>query len=138
VIEVVLESSPNCPRCHTVLARAIRELCESLGVVFHEKTVDTDAVAVFERDSSSRTLDEEWVEAFGSERHRQLLRRYGAVFKYLSTAVATPNLIIRWHDGMRPREIVIRGFPADESDPRIKPFLDNISRLLLMLKRGYG
>ncbi len=135
MIEVVLEMSPNCPRCHTVLAKAIREICDSLGIPFYEKNLDTDAVAVFEKDATTRTLDENWILTFGSERHRKLLERHRGIVRYLSTRVAYPNLIIRWYDGIRPREIVLRGFPTDENDERIKPFLENVRSLLLLLSR---
>ena len=47
-------------------------------------------------------------------------------------------MIIRWYDGVRPKEIVIRGFPIDENDKRIEPFLDNISKLLFVLRREFG
>jgi len=138
-IEVILESSPNCPRCHTILAKAIREMCDALGIPFYEKNLDTDAVAVFERDSTTRTLDENWIMAFGNSRQKQLLRKHAGIVRFLSSRVSFPNLIIRWYDGIRPKELVIRGFPNDENDERIKPFLDNIRKLLFLLRRElYG
>jgi len=138
MIEVILESSPNCPRCHRVLAKAVREICDSLGIPYMEKNLDTDAVAVFERDATTRTLDEEWIMTYGSERHRRLLQKHRDIFNFLSSKVAYPNLIIRWHDGVRPKELVVRGFPNDENDERIESFLDNIRRLLFLLKREVG
>jgi len=138
MIEVILETSPNCPRCHRALSKEIREICDTLGIPYYERIVDTKAVAVFVRDATTRTLSEDWIATYGSERHKRLLQRHRKVVEYLSKNVSFPNLIIRWHDGARPKEIVIRGFAIDENDERIKPFLDNIRKLLYILKRGVG
>ena len=138
MIEVILETSPSCPRCHKILARAMREICDRLGIAFTEKNIDTDAVAVFEKDSMTRTLDENWIAEYGDEKHKKLLRKHRGIFKFLSKRAAFPNLIIRWHDGMRPKELVIRGFPNDEKDPNIQPFLRNVEILLMILKKEVG
>jgi hypothetical protein len=47
--------------------------------------------------------------------YAQLLGRIGKVLDMIqSTSLQSyPNLIVRWHDGVRTREIVIRGY-----DPR--------------------
>jgi len=109
-----------------------------LGIPYYEKNLDTDAVAVFERDALTRTLDEEWITAYGDAKQKRLLQKHKAIVKFLSSKVSFPNLIIRWYDGVRPKEIVIRGFPIDENDKRIEPFLDNISKLLFVLRREFG
>ncbi len=138
MIEVVLEVGSDCPRCHKILARAVRAICEELDIPFFEKIVDAHAVAAEEGDATTRTLRSEWIYTYGSKRQREFYEKHKEILDRLSRYRAYPNLIIRWHDGARMKEIVVRGFPADEEDPRIPPFLRNIRILLHVLKGGGG
>jgi len=133
-VEVVLEEITTCPRC-ALLKELIKPLCDAMGIPFYERVVDASAVAAQARDSATRTMTPEWVEAFGTPEQRRLFKKYAPIFAELSRDVTAPNLIIRWHDGTRWSEIVIKGFTADRNDPMIPQFMANIQSLLRALRK---
>jgi len=135
LLEVVLEDDVNCPRCEALLP-LIRKLCDDLNIPFYVKHLGNRAVASFEEDSSSRTFDPQWIERWGLKEHKRSLKKMESVLRYLKSigAQTFPNLVIRWHDGMRVKEIVIRGFDYSDKD-RVRAFISNLRILLSMLKR---
>jgi len=134
LLEVILEDDVNCPRCEALL-RPLSRICDELNVPFRVKLLGNRAVASYEEDSSSRTFSPEWIERWGLKEHRKKLKKIVPVLTYLQRigAQTFPNVVIRWHDGVRVKELVIRGFdPSDEA--RVKSFLSNIYALLKTLK----
>jgi len=135
LLEVVLEDDVNCPRCEKLLPR-LREICNKLNVPFIVKLLGNRSVAAYERDSASRTFDPNWIKRWGLKEHKMSLKKIAPTLNFLRSIEAQtfPNIIIRWHDGIRTREIVIRGY--DDSDKkRADRFLTNIYLLLSVLKR---
>ena len=134
LLEVVLEDDVNCPRCEKLL-HPLRKICDDLNIPFRVKFLGNRAVASYEEDSSSRTFSPEWIERWGLKEHKKKLRKIAPVLTYLQRigAQTFPNVVIRWHDGVRVKEIVIRGFdPSDEE--RARAFLRNLYALLKSLK----
>ena len=134
LLEVVLEADTQCPRCEA-LAPLLRRICDELNIPFTVKYMANRAVAAHEESVASRTFSPEWVEAWGLEEHKRKLKKVEPMLRYLQRAGAQtfPNVIIRWHDGARMKEIVIRGFGMDPD--KTKQYLSNIYTLLKALKR---
>ena len=136
MVEVILEEDPQCPRCRA-LEKVMRKICNELGIPFTVVIHSTRAVAAFKEDSSSHTFDPEWVQRWGLDYHKKKLKKLAPILAAFKQAgfQAFPNLIIRWHDGGRVKEIVINGYdPWDEE--KAKQFEENIKTLLMLLLRG--
>jgi len=134
LLEVILEDDVNCPRC-AALEPLLRKICDELNIPFTVKLLGNRAVAAYEKDSASRTFSPEWIGKWGLREHRKKLKRLSPVLAYLQRigAQTFPNVIIRWHDGIRTKEIVIRGFSPDSSEAR--RYISNLYVLLKTLKR---
>lgn len=134
LLEVIVEAEPECPRCARLIP-ILRQICNELNIPLTVRYFGTKSVAAYVQDSVSRTFDPKWVEEHGLPEHKKKLSRLAQVLSYFkSMGVQTfPNVVIRWHDGIRPKEIVIRGY--DESDEKTaRLFVRNIYMLLKMLK----
>jgi hypothetical protein len=132
LVEVVLEADINCPLC-SALEKILRRVCDDLNIPLTVKYAAHRAVASYEETTSFHTFSREWVERHGFFEHKAALGRIGKVLDMIqSTSLQSyPNLIVRWHDGVRTREIVIRGY-----DPRMaREFARNLATLLMYLKR---
>jgi hypothetical protein len=132
LVEVILEADINCPLC-SALEKIVKRICDDLNVPFTVKYAAHRSVASYEETTSFHTFSREWVEKHGLSEHKSALPRIGKVLDMIQHAglQTYPNLIVRWHDGVRPREIVIRGY-----DPReAREFARNLITLLMYLKR---
>ena len=132
LVEVILEADINCPLC-SALEKIVKRVCDDLNVPFTVKYAAHRSVASYEETTSFHTFSREWIERYGSSEHRSALSKIGKVLDMIQSAglQTYPNLIVRWHDGVRPREIVIRGY-----DPReAREFARNLITLLMYLKR---
>ena len=132
LVEVILEADINCPLC-SALEKIVRRVCDDLNVPFTVKYAAHRSVASYEETTSFHTFSREWVERHGLSEHRSVLGKIGKVLDMIQSAglQTYPNLIVRWHDGVRPREIVIRGY-----DPRgAREFTRNLATLLMYLKK---
>jgi hypothetical protein len=132
LVEVVLEAEINCPLC-SALEKIVKRICDDLNVPFTVKYAAHRSVASYEETTSFHTFSREWIERHGSLEHKSALPRIGKVLDMIqSTGLQSyPNLVVRWHDGVRTREIVIRGY-----DPgRAREFARNLATLLMYLKR---
>jgi hypothetical protein len=133
LVEVVLEADINCPLC-SALEKVVRRVCDDLNVPFTVKYATHRSAASYEETTSFHTFSKDWVEKHGSSVHKSALGKIGKVLDMIQSVglQSYPNLIVRWHDGVRPREIVIRGY-----DPReARAFAHNLIALLMYLKRG--
>jgi len=134
LLEVVLEADTKCPRC-AALEPLLRKMCDELNIPLTIKYLDNHAVAAYEESIASKTFSPEWVMRYGLPDHKKKLGKIAPVLKYLQRigAQTFPNVIVRWHDGIRTKEIVIRGFDpySDES----KMYLSNLYTLLKTLKQ---
>jgi len=135
LLEVVLEDDINCPRCKKLLP-ILRRICDELNIPFTIKLLGNRAVAAYAEDSASRTFSPEWIERWGLREHKRSLKKLAPILAYLKSigAQTFPNIIIRWHDGIRTKEIVIRGYD-DSDEGRARQFIANIYTLLKTLKR---
>ena len=134
LLEVVLEAAVECPRC-AALEPLLRRMCDELNIPFTVKYMGNRAVAAYEESVVSMTFSPEWVERWGLREHRERLGRLAPVLRYMQRVGAQtyPNVIIRWHDGARMKEIVIRGF--DPGGKEAQAYLSNLYALLKMLRR---
>jgi len=133
-LEVVLEEDSRCQRC-AKLVHALRKMCDDLNIPFIEKYLENRAVAAFEEPSVTRTFSREWIEKWGLPEHKKSLKKIEKVLAFLQErkAGSYPCVIIRWHDGIRLKEIVIRGFEPDSKEA--DAYLANLYVLLKMLKK---
>lgn len=134
LLEVVLEADVNCPKC-AKLEPLLRQICNELNIPFTVKYATTRSVAAYEESSSSRTFSPEWVKRWGLAEHKKKLEKLEPVLRYLQRigAQTYPNVIVRWHDGVRVKEIVIRGFSPDSD--KAQDYLRNLYTLLRILRR---
>jgi len=134
LLEVILEADVNCPRC-AKLEPLLRRICDELNISFTVKYVGNRAVAAHEDSIVSHTFSPEWVERYGLSEHKRKLKKIMPVLIYLQRigAQTTPNVIIRWHDGIRMKEIVIRGFDPNSEDA--KSYISNLYSLLKTLRK---
>ena len=135
LLEVVLEDDVNCPRCER-LYPVLRRICDELNVPLIVKHLGNRAVAAYEEDSASRTFSSEWIERWGLEEHRRSLKKIAPVLAYIKSigAQTFPNIVVRWHDGVRTKEIVVRGYD-DSDEGRARQFAANMYALLKTLKQ---
>ena len=133
LLEVIVEADVQCPRCEK-LVPMLRRICDDLNIPFIVKYMGSRAVAAHEESVASRTFSPEWVERHGLQEHKKKLKKIAPILNYMQRigAQTFPNVIIRWHDGVRPKEIVIRGF--DPYGKEAKTYLSNIYMLLKTLK----
>jgi len=134
LLEVILEADVNCPRC-AKLEPLLKRICDELDIPFTVKYATTKSVASYEECTSSRTFSPEWIERWGLPEHKMKLKKLEPVLRYLQRigAQTYPNVIVRWFDGMRVREIVIRGF--DPNSDKARDYLRNLYILLRTLRR---
>jgi len=132
LVEVVLEADINCPLC-SALEKILRRVCDDLNIPLTVKYAAHRAVASYEETTSFHTFSREWVERHGLSEHRSVLGKIGKVLDMIQSAglQTYPNLIVRWHDGVRTREIVIRGYDPKEA----REFTRNLVALLMYLKK---
>lgn len=133
-VEVVVEAEPNCPRCAKLLPR-LKALCDDLDIPLIPKYYGTRSVAAHEENTAARTFSASWVERYGLPQHKRILGKIKPILDYMERTGAQtfPNIIIRWHDGLRVKEIVIRGF--DPASPEVDQFFRNLRFLLSYLKQ---
>jgi len=133
LLEVVLEVDETCPRC-AALEPVIRRMCDDLNIPFTVKYMTTRAVAAHEESVAFHTFSPEWVEAFGLPDHKRKLGKIAPILSYIQKTGTQmfPILRVRWHDGIRTKEIVIRGFGEGEE---ANVFLTNVYTLLKTLKQ---
>ena len=135
MIEVEMESDVSCPRCGK-LEPLLRRICDELNIPFKVKYLSTRAVASHEDSVLTHVMSKEWIERHGLPEHKQSLKKIAPVLDLLQKTGSQffPVTIIRWHDGARVREIVVRGFDPYDQD-KVKEFTKNIYMLLSFLKR---
>ena len=135
LLEVILEDDVNCPRC-AALEPLLKKMCDDLNIPFAVKYLGNRAVAAYEECVASRTFSSRWIERWGLREHKRKLRKLSPVLAYLQRigAQTFPNIVIRWHDGIRMKEIVIRGYD-DSDEERARRFAANLYTLLRTLKR---
>jgi len=134
LLEVIMEADVNCPRC-AKLEPMLRRICDELNIPFMVKYLGNRAVAAYEESVASRTFSPEWIERWGLKEHKRSLKKLAPILTYLQRigAQTYPNVIIRWHDGMRTKEIVIRGFDPDSKEAQT--YISNLYVLLKMLRQ---
>jgi len=132
ILEVVLEAEVNCPFCAR-LKPLLEKLCRDLDVPLTIKYLGNRAVAAHEDSAASSTFSPEWVQRWGLPEHKKKLEKIAPVLSYLQNigAQTFPNVIIKWHDGIRTKEIVVRGF----NPRRANEYLRNLYVLLSTLKK---
>jgi len=133
-LEVFVEEDAECPRCGKLIPK-LRKICNDLNVPFYVRLLSTKSVAAYASDSVSRTFDPEWIKQFGLPEHKMKLKELTPILEMFKkyNLKSFPNLVIRWHDGRRMKEIVIRGY--DESNEKAnKQFLANLYLLLKVVK----
>ena len=134
-VHVVLEYSPQCPRCDVAL-KLLREICEKLSVPLVVRRIGTECGALdshFWRTSPSvvHTFTEEFARHVGDEEAARAIRTLKMAG--LDPRELTPTPIIRIVvAGVRgKREIVIKGFPVSED--KLRAAYTNIFLLLSSL-----
>ena len=134
LLEVILEDDVNCPRCERLLP-VLRRICDELNIPFMVKYLGNRAVAAHEDSVVTHTFSPEWIEKYGLSEHKKALKKIEPVLRYLRRigAQTFPNVIIRWHDGIRTKEIVIRGFDPNSEDA--KSYISNLYSLLKTLRK---
>jgi len=134
LLEVILEADPVCPRCEK-LEPILRRICNDLNIPFIVRYLGNRAVAAYEESVASRTFSPEWIEKYGLPEHKKSLKKIEPILRYLQRigAQTFPIVIVRWHDGVRTKEIVIRGFDPDSEDA--KSYLSNLYVLLKTLRK---
>jgi len=134
LLEVILEADINCPRC-AALEPLLRKICDELNIPFIVKYLGNRSVAVHEDSVVTHTFSPEWVERYGLPEHKKRLKKIEPVLRYLQRigAQTFPNVIIRWHDGIRIKEIVIRGF--DPYSKEAQSYISNLYSLLKILRK---
>ena len=134
MLEVIMESDVRCPRC-AKLEPMLKRICDELSIPFIVKYLGNRAVAAHEESVASRTFSPEWIEKWGLKEHKRSLKKLAPILTYLQRigAQTYPNVVIRWHDGMRTKEIVVRGFDPDSDEAQ--SYLSNLYALLKMLRR---
>ena len=132
LLEVIMEAEVTCPFCAR-LKPLLEKLCRDLDIPFTVKYLGNRAVAAYEDSVASSTFSPEWIEKWGLDEHKKKLKKLAPVLAYLQSVGAQtfPNVIIRWHDGIRVKEIVIRGFNPKKAGE----YLRNLQILLSTLKR---
>jgi len=134
LLEVVLEADVKCPKCAS-LEPLLRKMCDELNIPLTVKYLSNRAVAAYEESVASRTFSPEWVMQHGLPEHKEKLEKITPLLQYLQNigAQTFPNVIVRWHDGIRMKEIVIRGFDPYSEDS--KAYISNLFTLLKTLKQ---
>ena len=134
LLEVILEADVNCPRC-AKLEPLLRRICDELNIPFTVRYLGNRAVAAHEDSIASHTFSPEWIQKYGLREHKKNLKKIMPVLLYLQRigAQTFPNVIVRWHDGIRMKEIVIRGFDPYSKDAR--SYISNLYSLLKTLRR---
>jgi len=134
MIEVVLEADDRCPRCAS-LEPILRRICNELDIAFTVKYMSMHSVASSEESVAFHTFSSQWIERYGLDEHRRSLDKIKPVLDYIQRMGIQmfPVIRIRWLDGLRWKEIVVRGF--DPNDPNSKQFVSNIYALLRTLRR---
>ena len=135
LLEVIVEADPLCPRCEKLIPK-LRRICDELNIPFTIRYVGGSSPASYAESVVTHTFSPEWVEEWGLEEHKRKLKKLEPVLRYLSrTGTAmTPTVIIRWHDGARLKEIVVRGYDTTNEEAS-RRYLTNIYVLLRMLKK---
>lgn len=135
MIEVILEAEVTCPRCEA-LYKLMRRICSDLNIPFSVR-YKTPYSVFYEDTTAFHTFSKEWVERFGSEEQREKLKDVEKVLDFIQREHLNmyPVLRIRFSDGARLQEIVVRGYdPSKERE-----FATNIYILLRALKGAvYG
>ncbi|RLF04442.1 MAG: hypothetical protein DRJ60_07095 [Thermoprotei archaeon] len=134
LLEVILEDDVSCPRC-AKLEPMLRRICDELNIPFIIRYLGNKSVAAYEESVATHTFSPEWIERYGLPEHKKSLKKIKPVLRYLQRigAQAFPNVIIRWHDGIRTKEIVIRGFDPDSKEA--KSYISNLYVLLKTLRK---
>jgi len=134
VIEVIMEADLRCPRC-VALEPVLRRICSELDIPFTVKYMSLHSVAAYEDSSILHTFSPEWIERFGLPEHRKSLKKIKPILDYIqrNKVSMVPVVRIRWFDGLRWKEVAIRGY--DPNDPNSRQFISNIYALLRMLRR---
>ncbi len=115
--------------------KLVRQICNELNIPFTMRLFGTHAVSAYAEDSVSHTFDPDWIQRYGLKEHKRKLKKMEPVLRFFRAMGMQPfpNLVIRWYDGARVKEIVISGFdPSDEE--KVKQFATNIRKLLAILK----
>lgn len=135
LLEVIVEADPFCPRCGSLIPR-LRRICDELNIPFMVRYVGGSTPASYGESVVTHTLSPEWVERFGLDVHKRKLKKLEPILRYLSRArvAMTPTVIVRWHDGARVKEIVVRGYDIHDENAS-RRYLANLYVLLKTLKR---
>jgi len=135
LIEAILEAEVTCPRC-AALYKIMRRICDELNIPFSVR-YNTPSSIFYEDTTAFHTFSKEWIERFGSEEQREKLKDVEKVLNWMQREHLNmyPVLRIRFSDGERLQEIVVRGYdPSKERE-----FATNIYILLRALKSAvYG
>lgn len=134
MLEVVMEADVSCPRC-SKLEPLLRRITSELDIPFYVKYLGNKSVAAYEESIISKTFSREWIEKWGLSEHKEKLEKIAPILDYLQEAGVqmTPVVVVRWHDGYRMREIVVRGFNPEGEQAR--QYLFNLYTLLKVLKK---
>jgi len=134
LVEVEVEADVRCPRCRELIPK-LKRICDSLNIPLHVKYLSTRSIAAHTESVISKTFDPDWIRRHGLPEHKSKLSKIEPVLNLLRSmgAQATPNTIIRFHDGVRQREIVIRGYDSADKEKE-QQFLANIYVLLKAIK----
>ena len=131
-IEVILEADIHCPYC-AVVEKIVKRICSDLNIPFSVKYATPRSIASYEDTVVFHTYSRDWIERFGSNDQKKSLSKIAAILDLIQRRglQSYPNLIIRWYDGVRFKEIVIRGYDAEKA----RDFARNLISLLRGLKR---
>ncbi len=132
MIEVIYEYSVRCPRC---ALEDIKKICEELNVPFIPRYMHTHNVVISEESVATQTMSPSWMMTWGTPEQRKKLKKLLPVMLFLRSIRANPVPVIRirFHDGARLKEIVIRGYNPHDKEA-VKQFLTNLRVLLKTLK----
>jgi len=135
MIEVILEADDRCPRC-VALEPILRRICNELDIAFVVKYMSMRSVASSEESVTFHTFSSEWIERHGLDEHKKSLDKIKHVLDYIQREGVQmfPVVRIKWFDGMRWKEIVVRGFDPSDANSR-QGFISNIYALLRTLRK---
>lgn len=127
---VRVQISPACPKCDKLLEELFRAGIE-YGFEVLPEVVETEFEVHYTKDEASKIYREDWIQKYGSEKQKKLLKEAKPIVTMIGRASVTPVIEIRWNYGLTDRSIVIKGFRKDVSDKAINNL---IKAILILLK----
>jgi hypothetical protein len=129
-VTIRLQFRPTCPRCDELIEK-LMEASARVGIEFIPEMVSTELETHLALDEVHRTYSEDWMKAHGSQKQKELYGKAKEIFKYLEGSSTVPVLIVEWDDGGKKRQLVIKGFTAENFDTAIKNLIYVVAKITL-------